>query len=202
MAISAQKTLFNLGSGPRKLLDAFPKDATFAGWREMRVDLNADCAPDILADLTDLSGMIADRSADIVFCSHVLEHFHDHQVDRVLLEIARILKPMGAAIFRCPDLAQVVKLLSSNDLEREVYLSPAGPISVLDILYGHRASIKAGNLLMAHNTGFTESSLAQRLLNVGFEEVKTQTSTSVDFFALATHSLCPYDAQIGLLLAL
>lgn len=202
MADVAQKTFLNLGSGHRKLLEGLAGDGPFAGWREVRVDLNADCAPDVVADLTDLQGVIADASADIVFCSHVLEHFHDHQVDRVLAEVARILRPDGVAIFKCPDLAQVVRLLDEEDLEREIYVSPAGPISILDILYGHRASITAGNLLMAHHTGFTENSLARRLLAAGFDEVKTQTSTSVDFCAMATHGPSPHDAQLRLLLAL
>lgn len=198
----AQKTLFNLGAGYRKLLDGSAVDSPFAGWREVRVDLNADCAPDIVADLTDLRGVVADASADIVFCSHVLEHFHDHQVDAVLSEVGRILRPDGVAVFKCPDLAQVVRLLDEEDLERELYVSPAGPIGILDVIYGHRASIAAGNLLMAHHTGFTESSLAQRLLAAGFEEVKTQTSTSVDFCAMATHGACPHDPQLRHLLAL
>lgn len=198
----AQKTFLNLGSGARSLLENLVHEGPFLGWREVRVDLNADCAPNVVADLTDLKGVIADASADIVFCSHVLEHFHDHQVDLVLAEVARILRPDGVAVFKCPDLAQVVRLLDDEDLEREIYLSPAGPISILDVLYGHRASIRAGNQLMAHHTGFTETSLARRLLAAGFDEVKTQTSKSVDFCAIATHGFCPHNEQLEQLLTL
>lgn len=202
MTLTAQKTFFNLGSGARKLLDTFPADSAFAGWREVRVDLNGDFAPDILADLTDLSAAVPDNSADMVFCSHVLEHFYDHQVTSVLAEVSRILRPDGVAIFKCPDLSQVVRLLQEDDLEREIYMSPSGPISILDILYGFRGAISAGNVLMAHHTGFTESSLAKRLLDAGFEEVRTQTSTSVDFCAVAMHGACPHQVQIDELLAM
>lgn len=195
-------TLYNLGSGPRSLLSSLTDASAFDGWREVRIDLDPNNAPEILADLTDLSAVVADHSASIVYCSHVLEHFHDHDLTTVLSEILRILRPDGAAVLRVPDLMAVMRSLDENDLEKPLYPSPSGPISALDVIYGHRASIREGNLFMAHHTGFTQSSLAGRLLEAGFEEVRTQPGTSYDFCAIATQQPAACQRQVDMLCAL
>lgn len=183
--------LYNLGSGPRRLLDRQPKDGPFAGWDEVTVDLDPGNRPDILADISDLSGRVADGAADLIWCSHVLEHFADHLVPRVLAEMLRILAPDGTAVIRVPDLAQVMRRLDETDLDRVLYQSPAGPVSVLDVIYGHRASVAAGNAFMAHRTGFTEVSLARRMLEAGFAEVQTQVGDAVDFWAVGGRGVLP-----------
>ena len=48
------KLLVNFGSGPK---GAGWIPAVFANWRELRVDVDAMAAPDILADITDLSAI-------------------------------------------------------------------------------------------------------------------------------------------------
>jgi SAM-dependent methyltransferase len=194
--------VYNLGAGARRILKDLPPDHPLSGWTEVRVDLNPASRPDIVADLTDLGGKVADGAADLVMLSHVIEHFFDHQVDTVLREVARILHPQGAAVFKCPDLAQLARLIIDEDLERDIYTSPAGPIRVLDVMYGHRASVAKGDVLMAHRTGFTESSLADRLLRAGFAEVRSVKGPSVDFHCVATLGDTPLKTQINALLKL
>lgn len=184
----AAPRLYNLGAGALALLPRLPQGHCFAGWREIRVDIDPRCRPDIRASLTDLTGAIADGAADLIYCSHVLEHFHDHEVPLVLAECHRILHPLGAVVLRVPDLAQIFAAGGSFDPDRLLYPSPAGPITVLDVIYGHRASVAAGNGFMAHRTGFSESSLARRLLAAGFDEVRTRSGTAAEFCAIATRS--------------
>jgi ubiquinone/menaquinone biosynthesis C-methylase UbiE len=193
-----EKTFLNLGSGPRQAMPAVSH--LFRGWREYRVDINPDANPDAITSLTDMKGVIADRSVEIAFCSHVIEHFHDHEVPLVLAEIARILRPEGVAVFRCPDLEQVMQQLDPNDLEKPLYSSAAGDITILDVLYGHRQSIREGDHHMAHCTGFTEESFASHLLEAGFSEVRTQKSSSMDFWATAIFEHTEYLPQADSLL--
>ena len=174
--------------------------AAFENWREIRVDVDEAAAPDVVASLTDMRDVFEDHAADIVWCSHVIEHFYDHDVSLVLSEIARVLKPTGVAILKCPDLEQIMSLIDPDDLEKPLYQAAAGDISALDILYGHRRSIEQGNIYMAHHTGFTENSLAKRLLSAGFEEVQTQKSRSVDFISVASFGEHSYAAQVAELL--
>src|SRR6267142_1138024 len=67
-----QRLLINLGSGPK---GAAWLPAMFADWREVRVDVDAIVAPDILADMTDLSA-IESGSADAVWSAHGIEHLY------------------------------------------------------------------------------------------------------------------------------
>lgn len=196
-----QPTLYNLGAGPRRLFPQLADASAFADWRELRVDLDPACHPDILADLTDMREVIPDGSADVIYCSHVLEHFHDHQVPLVLREFARILRKDGVAVLRVPDLARAARELDAEDPERPFYHSSAGPISALDVIYGHRRSIEEGNHFMAHKTGFTEASLARRMLAAGFGEVQTVPGPAVEFCAVATFVPTMFADQVEALLS-
>jgi hypothetical protein len=64
-------------------------------------------------------------------------------------------------------LAQVLM----HGLDARLYASPAGPITGLDILFGHTQSIARGNVYMAHNTGFTAARLGNVLFQAGFTTV-------------------------------
>ena len=67
------------------------------------------------------------------------------------------------------------------------HVSPAGTITPLDILFGHRGSIQRGNLYMAHHVGFTQRVLAGTLKAAGFGAVATVRSPErFDLWAFAT----------------
>ena len=56
-----------------------------------------------------------------------------------------------------------------DKLLQPLYESPAGPISPIDILYGHRQFIARGNEYMAHKGGFTYSVLNDAFIEAGFK---------------------------------
>ncbi|WP_197961149.1 class I SAM-dependent methyltransferase [Bradyrhizobium agreste] len=148
------------------------------------MDVDARASPDIVASLEDMS-QIADRSFDAVYCSHSLEHLHPHDVRSALRGIVRVLKPDGFALVTSPDLEPIAALVAQGRGEEIAYQSPLGPITALDMIYGHAASIERGNYYMAHNSGFTEDSIARLLLEARFEEVLVIKGNCYDFYALA-----------------
>lgn len=79
-----------------------------------------------------------------------------------------MLKPDGFALMTVPDLQQV----AADRLTEPVYMSPMGPITPLDMLYGHDASLARGNGFMGHRGGFTARSLEVALLAAGFPVVR------------------------------
>lgn len=179
-------------TGRRRVLDVGAGSAThprvhaaFVGWQVVRQDINPNVRPDILGNITNLRGQVADASFDGVWSSHNIEHLHAHEVPVALSEIRRILKPDGFALITCPDLEQVARLLVNGDMERTVYSSPAGPISVMDMMFGHGASIARGNHYMAHNTGFTVDRLGKVLRAAGFTESWVAPGPSIDLWAVA-----------------
>lgn len=99
-----------------------------------------------------------------------IEHLYAHEVPVALREFSRVLKPDGFAVLTCPDMQSAAALVAEGKLEDAAYVSPAGPITPLDMMYGHRASMAKGNLYMAHRTEFTLKTLAKALISNGFAQ--------------------------------
>lgn len=180
-------TLLHVGCGPKR------KDRATAGfntpdWTEIRLDIDPAVQPDVTGTMTDMSA-VASASVDAVFSSHNIEHLYPHEVPLALAEFRRVLRDDGYAVITCPDLQSVAALVAQDRLTEPAYVSPAGPIAPLDILYGHRAAMARGNLFMAHRCGFTRKVLAATLQAAGFASVIAMARPrSFDLWALASKS--------------
>jgi SAM-dependent methyltransferase len=165
------RSLLHVGCGmpdPGKLPAAFFAPGE---WREVRLDIDPGVAPDILASITDMAP-VGTASCDAVWSAHNLEHLFAHEVPLALREFRRVLRPGGFALITVPDLQRAAELVAQDRLEEAAYVSPAGPIAPLDMLYGHGAAIAAGNHFMAHRTGFTARRLEGTLVDAGFAMVR------------------------------
>ena len=127
---------------------------------------------------------VDEATVDAVWSSHNLEHLFAHDVLPALREFYRVLKPEGYALIAVPDVQAVAEAVAQDNLEGVLYESPAGPISAIDILWGHRASIAKGNEFMAHKTGFTARSLKAKLREAGFQAAEVHRN-DLDLLALA-----------------
>ena len=179
-------TLLHIGCGPKRknqTTRGFNTDA----WTELRLDIDADVQPDIIGTMTDMSA-VADVSVDAIFSSHNIEHLYPHEVGPALAEFIRVLRPDGFLVVTCPDLQEVCRLVAEDKLLEPAYTSPAGPITPLDILYGHRPPMARGNLYMSHRCGFTEKVLIGTLRSCGFKTVasKRRAHPYYDLYAVAT----------------
>jgi ubiquinone/menaquinone biosynthesis C-methylase UbiE len=155
------------------------------GWREVRLDIDPAARPDVIGTMTDMQA-VDTASVDAIFSSHNVEHLYPHEVPTALKEFRRVLKSHGFALITCPDLQAVAQLIVDGGLLRPAYHSPAGPITPLDMLYGHRGSISRGNLYMAHHGGFTMETLIQALREAGFRTVAgRRRPRNYDLWALA-----------------
>ncbi|MBI1173568.1 methyltransferase domain-containing protein [bacterium] len=167
------RTVLHVGCGmadPSKLPAAF---FPAGEWRESRLDIDPGVAPDIVASITDMS-VVPTASVEAIWSAHNLEHLAAHEVPLALAEFHRVLAPGGFALVTMPDLQQVAALVAEGRLEDPAYMSAMGPIAALDMLYGHGASIAAGNVFMGHRTGFVAATLARHLENAGFQNVRVQ----------------------------
>ena len=86
-----------------------------------------------------------------------------------LKEMHRVLCDDGFLVITCPDLQSVCEHVVNDKLTEPLYQSGMGPISPIDIIYGHRSSISSGNHYMAHKVGFTAKVLYSTLTGVGFK---------------------------------
>jgi SAM-dependent methyltransferase len=178
-----RRRVLNAGAGPRSQnsLHAVFKSER---WREVRLDVNPATAPDVVASIANMRSFFSSASFDAVWSSHSLEHLHTHEVPSALAEVRHVLKPDGFALISCPDLEAVAAALIDNGPDHVAYVSAMGPITPLDMLFGHSASLAAGNRHMAHKTAFTAARLGRLLLDAGFVTVLTRT-LRFDLWALA-----------------
>lgn len=147
-------------------------DASSSGkWKEVRLDINPDVKPDIVASITDMKG-VQDGSVEGVWSSHNLEHLFFHEVKQAVSEFFRVLKPMGCILVSVPDVQSVAQEVAKGNLETPIYQSAAGPVSAVDVLWGFRPSIQRGNHFMAHKTGFTRNTLTEKLRCAGFVRIQ------------------------------
>ena len=177
---SPTPVFLHVGCGRKK------KDRTpFANqsWSEIRLDIDSAVQPDMIGTMTDMKA-VSDSSVDAVFSSHNIEHLYPHEVPIALAEFYRVLKPEGFVLLTCPDLQSVCNLVANDHLTDAAYQSAMGPITPLDILYGHCASMRAGNLYMAHRCGFTTKVLASTLSMAGFDAGVKARPDNFDLWAV------------------
>jgi len=180
-----KKTFLHVGCGGNYKDNTTPAFAS-EDWEEVRLDIDKSAKPDIISSVLDL-GIIDSESFDAIFSSHNIEHVYTHEVPVMLKEFLRVLNNDGFFVVTCPNLIPVARLIADDKLTEPAYVSPAGPISPLDILHGHGASIEQGNEFMAHKTGFTPKSLNAALFEAGFKSVGILSrETQLDMWAVAT----------------
>ena len=117
--------------------------------------------------------------------------FRTTQWQEIRLDIDPNVKPH--IVGSITDLRAIARHIALDQLVQPLYESASGPISALDVVFGHQASLANGNHYMAHRTGFTASTLGQCLLDAGFDEVRVHQGQRWDLWAIATLADTPAD---------
>ena len=175
------KKLLHVGCGPKNKTNT-TKVFAGEGWEETRLDIDEEVKPDIITTMTDLS-MIKDNEYDAIYSSHNIEHLFAHEVDIALKEFSRVLDNEGEIFITCPDMERAAEEIIKGNFLGVLYESPAGPISAIDILFGHRESLRNGQHHMAHRVGFTLKILLGLLKAHGFNTV-SGISDNMNLYAL------------------
>lgn len=104
----------------------------------------------------DKLDMFGNDSVDLIYNCHVLEHFGRHQIEDVLKEWYRVLKPGGILRIAVPDFEKLV----------EVYLKTRDLSLILGLLVGRQDYPEN-----THYVVFDYSSLSELLEKVGFKNI-------------------------------
>lgn len=160
------KKVLNVGGNSKET----PLPLHYAGWEHVLLDIDPRGMPDIVCDARELASLPS-SVFDSVYCSHNLEHYYRHDVEKVLAGFIHVLKDEGFVHIRVPDMGELFQTVFKNklDIDDFLYQSPAGPITVRDVIYGYGPEIeRSGNDFYAHKTGFTQKSLFIFLQSAGF----------------------------------
>jgi SAM-dependent methyltransferase len=161
------KNVLNVGGNSKQI----PLPPHFAEFEHLLLDIDPKGEPDIVCDARELASLESGLF-DAVYCSHNLEHYYRHDVAKVLAGFLHVLKDDGFVHIRVPDINEVMRVTIARglDIDDVLYQSAAGPIMVLDVLYGYGVEIEeSGQDFYAHKTGFTQKSLLAALRRSGFK---------------------------------
>lgn len=165
-ASARQRRLLNVGGQSRGI----QLPAAYVSFEHVLLDLDPDVGADIVLDVRELSSLES-QQFEAVYCSHNLEHVRQHEVPIVLAGFRHVLKPGGLAHIIVPDLQELMLVCVQQgiDLDGLLYESPMGPITPLDVLYGHGGIMaQSGQDFYAHRTGFSRRTLANVVEASGF----------------------------------
>lgn len=159
LSLAAIPLRLNLGCGDKILPDYVNVDvAASRGGRR----------PDVLCDLHELLPF-ADGIADEILSVHVIEHFWRWEVEAVLREWVRVLRPGGKLVIECPNISSACAQFSSDPV------SGAQPDQrgqrTMWVFYGDPAW---RDPLMVHRWGYTPETLIELLRSCGLTEVRQE----------------------------
>ncbi len=165
--MAEKKTVLYVGCGQDHVLGKRGFDVE--GWREIRLDIDPECAPDLVGSMTDLSA-VSDASMDAVYSSHTIEHLLPQDVPKALREVARVLRPDGVLLLTCPNIQEACRLMAEGKWKEPCYPIAEGRyhITPLDLLYGAWMMRSTDKPFMSHQCGYIPSSLAAALQTGGF----------------------------------
>ncbi len=132
------------------------------------VESRAGKKPDVLCDLHDLS-IFDNDMADEILAVHVIEHFWQWEIVKILKEWARVLKPGGKMILECPNLISAAQeflkdpdtaALGGTEGQRSMWVFYGDP--------GWR------DPLMIHRWGYTPRSLGAVMHAAGLIDIQQE----------------------------
>ena len=163
------KKVLNVGGNSKKI--SLP--IQYENFEHLLLDIDPTGNPDVLCDSRELISLESEQF-DMIYCSHNLEHYYEHDVKKVLNGFKHVLKSGGGIHIIVPDMEELFKTIVEKklDISDDLYQSAIGPIRVIDVIYGYSKQIeKSGMDYFSHKTGFTLKSIFKVVNDAGFENI-------------------------------
>lgn len=148
---TGNKVILDLGSGGIRW--DFEGEGT-----AITVDIREEAQPDYRCDLRQLP--FDNESSDVVFSSHVIEHFGRWEVDDLMKEWIRVLKSDGELRTIIPNIAWAAKKILDDDVDYDT----------LNVLYGEQTYE-----YNFHKNGFTPKTFKELMEKHGLEVKSVDT---------------------------
>ena len=131
------------------------------GWRNFGKDwIHIDGGDYLHLDSKNIINLpYKDNSADLIYASHVIEYFNREEIEGVLNEWIRVLKPNGKLRLAVPNFKEMVTMYLNGDINLESILGP---------LYG---KMIMGEEIIYHRTTYDYMSLKTLLVDLGMKNI-------------------------------
>lgn len=166
-----KRIVLHLGAGAKGGGDKLHPLFSGADWRAVRADTNAALAPDLVIAPPQFTG-VPDNSCDAVWSSHGFQRLDTFAVPAAFSEAFRVLREGGSLLITVPDLQAIARHVADGKMEEPLYTTAAGPIKVLDILFGVEREMRAGLEQFRHKTAYTAQGLGQHFKTAGFYNIE------------------------------
>ena len=155
----------------------------------INIDLDPSCNPDKVEDVCVLNSF-KPNTVDLIYCSHVLEHFPIKQVRNILNRWNEVLKVGGILRIGVPDLDMVFRhYIYYKDMPK-----------LMAFLYGSQE-----DEYQFHKSGWNFESLGSVLKGVGFSNITRFDWRTLEHAYIDDHSqgyLPHMDKESGILMSL
>lgn len=165
------------------------------GWRDFGKDWDhidgGDYSHLKSKDITTLP--YSTESVDLVYSSHVIEYFSRDEIEKILQEWKRVLKPGGVIRLAVPNFAIIAELYLSGKFPLSNFLGP---------LYG---KMQMSEKEIYHKTVYDYEELSKLLLKIGFKDVREYDWRDTEHSVFDDHSqayLPHMDKEHGTLISL
>jgi SAM-dependent methyltransferase len=135
------------------------------GWTNCDIVRNPEAPrdPEVLCHAKEIP--LPDESADTLMAVHVFEHFYRWEVDEVLTEWRRLLKPGGQLILELPNLVKCCQNYLSGRVK-------GGKDPDQLARWGIYGDPRTGDKFMCHPWGYSPEELISILVAAGFRDVR------------------------------
>lgn len=155
----------------------------------INIDIREDVNPDIIDDITKLAS-IQDNCVDLLYASHVLEHFGRHEYKKILERWYQVLKPNGILRISVPNFESICKYYDkTKDINK-----------LIGLLYGGQNYQENYHYMI-----WDFESLKKDLIDIKFKDVFEYDWRSIEHSNIDDYSqsyLPHMDKENGLLMSL
>jgi ubiquinone/menaquinone biosynthesis C-methylase UbiE len=162
--------IIDIGSGP---------------WPRANADIKMDLYPwpqvNCIHDLMNIPYPFESKTFDKAYMCDVIEHIHIFDIDKVLTEVHRILKPQAVFEVTVPDAYWIFERIIYNDWEKEANVAWLNPTNnpwknAMSYLFGGFHNEREYKIPgMGHVNAFNFDSLKELLENNGFKNIERIT---------------------------
>jgi predicted SAM-dependent methyltransferase len=137
------------------------------GYKNIDIAQTGDTPPDIMCNA--LAVPLPDECADEVMCIHGFEHFYLWDVEGLVEEWKRLLKPGGVLVLELPNLVKCCANIVSGYQKVGKHPDQFG-------MWGLFGDPRTSNPFMMHRWGWSPETLGAFLTKHGFVEVKEEVT--------------------------
>lgn len=150
---------------------SLPNELKKSGLEEVRLTPTPEAEGDIKGTIRNID-QLPESSFKAIWCPMALSHLHPWELHDILAGCLRALEANGVLSILLHDLQRLGEIAyKSPAINRPIITTPAGPVTMQDMLFGYHKHVKENRPMSQMHMAFTANSLAEELEKAGFLKI-------------------------------